>query len=405
MAGLSKNKFDVYKCSANEAIHFKLVRKEEDLDDDTSTFLPEMTHQVFGENESIFGYKDLVVEMYYTAAKLTTFINLQYITKVSPELHEGLKADDVIGQLREVVPPGFLTSRDAFLNSIPKDADFKPFGKLVHSFTVHRDGKDRQFEIYRTGIETSGFREYHERLQTFILFFIDAASFIDADDERWRFFLLFEKYMCNGNPMYAIAGYMTVYNYYAYPEKLRPRVSQVLILPPFQRMGLCAELLQTFYNDVYRKKEVLDITVEDPSENFQRVRDFVDVKNCQSLASFQPEKLLKGFSEEMQREAREKFKLNKRQTRRVYEILRLKATDTSNKEQYKAYRLDMKRRLNAPFQKNGRDFDKLKNVLRPDEFTATLSSITEEQRHQYLETTFQENVEMYRKVIDRLATS
>ncbi|XP_061178259.1 histone acetyltransferase type B catalytic subunit-like [Saccostrea echinata] len=405
MAGLSKNKFDVYKCSANEAIHFKLVRKEEDLDDDTSTFPPEMTHQVFGENESIFGYKDLVVEMYYTAAKLTTFINLQYITKVSPELHEGLQADDVIGQLRDVVPPGFLTSRDAFISSIPKDADFKPFGKLLHSFTVHKDGKDRQFEIYKTGIESPGFREYHERLQTFILFFIDAASFIDVDDERWRFFLLFEKYMCNGNPMYAIAGYMTVYNYYAYPEKLRPRVSQVLILPPFQRMGLCAELLQTFYNDTYRRKEVLDITVEDPSENFQRVRDFVDVKNCQSLSSFRPERLLKGFSEEMQREAREKFKLNKRQTRRVYEILRLKATDTSNKEQYKAYRLDMKRRLNAPFQKNGRDFDKLKNVLRPDEFSATLSSITEEQRHQYLETTFQENVEMYRKVIDRLATS
>lgn len=51
--------------------------------------------------------------------------------------------------------------------------------------------------------------------------------------------------------------------------------------------------------------------MEDPSENFQRVRDYVDVKNCQSLSSFQSEKLLKGFSEEMQKEACEKFKLNK----------------------------------------------------------------------------------------------
>lgn len=51
--------------------------------------------------------------------------------------------------------------------------------------------------------------------------------------------------------------------------------------------------------------------VEDPSENFQRVRDFVDVKNCQGLSSFQPSKLLKGFSEDMQKEAREKFKLNR----------------------------------------------------------------------------------------------
>lgn len=41
-----------------------------------------------------------------------------------------------------------------------------------------------------------------------------------------------------------------------------------------------------------------------------------------------------------------------RQARRVYEILRLKATDMSDKEQYKSYRLDMKKRLNAPFQVN-----------------------------------------------------
>ena len=57
-------------------------------------------------------------------------------------------------------------------------------------FDCSTEGRDRQFEIYKTGIETPGFREYHERLQTFILFFIDAASFIDVDDERWQFFLL-----------------------------------------------------------------------------------------------------------------------------------------------------------------------------------------------------------------------
>ena len=42
-------------------------------------------------SESIFGYKDLTVEMYFTAAKLIPYINLQYITKIVPELHEGLQ--------------------------------------------------------------------------------------------------------------------------------------------------------------------------------------------------------------------------------------------------------------------------------------------------------------------------
>lgn len=58
-------------------------------------------------------------------------------------------------------------------------------------FMYLTEGRDRQFEIYKTGIEAPGFRDYHEKLQTFILFFIDAASFIDVDDERWQFFLLY----------------------------------------------------------------------------------------------------------------------------------------------------------------------------------------------------------------------
>jgi len=44
--------------------------------------------------------------------------------------------------------------------------------------------------------------------------------------------------------------------------------------------------------------------------------------------------------------------LLQRQVRRVYEVLRLKATDVSNKEEYTQYRLDVKRRLNIPFQVN-----------------------------------------------------
>lgn len=42
--------------------------------------------------------------------------------------------------------------------------------------------------------------------------------------------------------------------------------------------------------------------------------------------------------------------LFQRQARRVYEILRLKITDESNPSMYRQYRLDLKRRLNIPFQ-------------------------------------------------------
>lgn len=52
----------------------------------------------------------------------------------------------------------------------------------------------------------------------------------------------------------------------------------------------------------------------------------------------------------MEKQACKKFKINKKQTRRVYEILRLKNTNTSDKAAYLSYRLDVKNRLNAPFQ-------------------------------------------------------
>ncbi|KAL0626194.1 Histone acetyltransferase type B catalytic subunit [Plecturocebus cupreus] len=68
-----------------------------------------------------------------------------------------------------------------------------------------------------------GFREYHERLQTFLMWFIETASFIDVDDERWHYFLVFEKYNKDGATLFATVGYMTVYNYYVYPDKTRPR--------------------------------------------------------------------------------------------------------------------------------------------------------------------------------------
>ena len=39
-------------------------------------------------------------------------------------------------------------------------------------------------------IEEPDFLSYHERLQTFLLWYVDAASFISIDDDRWRFYLM-----------------------------------------------------------------------------------------------------------------------------------------------------------------------------------------------------------------------
>ena len=50
-----------YILDGNEALEFKLVRISEDFDDEEKSFKPEMCHQIYGDNENIFGYKGLKV--------------------------------------------------------------------------------------------------------------------------------------------------------------------------------------------------------------------------------------------------------------------------------------------------------------------------------------------------------
>ena len=64
----------------------------------------------------------------------------------------------------------------------------------------------------------------------------------------------------NGSHRYAICGYATVYLYYAYPNKTRPRISQFLILPTFQRIGLGSNLLNVINQSFYKNDNILDIT-------------------------------------------------------------------------------------------------------------------------------------------------
>lgn len=58
-------------------------------------------------------------------------------------------------------------------------------------------------------------------------------------------FSSYEKYKNkNGNWCYASVGYSTIYKYYAYPNNTRARLSQILILPPFQRLGIGTKMIE-----------------------------------------------------------------------------------------------------------------------------------------------------------------
>lgn len=401
---LSKGVLEAYVLSGNEAVEFKLISTADDMKNDDLAFPPEMSHQIFGEGESIFGYRDLKVRLYYAECSLAIYLNMSYAEKIDVKKSDGVKADNVLKMIKEKLPPKIYTNCDEFLALLQKESLFRPFGTHLQSFVFGKETSfPRTYELYKADVTVPGFVDYHERMQSFILWFIDAASYIDSDDEKWEYFVMHEKKLVDGKNRYPFVGYATVYRYYAYPANMRPRISQMFILPPYQKQGLGAEMLQGMYNCYTKRADVLDITVEDPSQTFTRLRDFVDTKNCLKLESYSRARLHKGFSEDMRREAQQKLKLNKKQARKVYEILRLHVTNTGNPGQYKKYRLEVKNRLNAPYQRQKADLEKLQRTMSPEEYHATQQCLNAENRIETLESQYREVELEYRRTLERLA--
>jgi len=360
------NELFEFVSNALEVVEFKLVRDRNDIENDSINFSPAYAHQVFGENENIFGYKDLKVRIFYTAGPLNMYLGYKYSVRVDER--DGFKADDVTGKISQLLTTGcYFTSVDEFCSRLDKDESFVPLGEMVDAMTVTQDGKERHFEFYNCNGNTPGFASFHTRLQTFLMWFVDAASYIDIDDPQWMFFVCYEKYTnSEGKSMYATVGYTTVYLYYAYPEHIRPRISQMLILPPFQKLGIGTKMVQIIYNRFRCDEKVTDITVEDQSDEFRRIRNFIDVGLCKDLSSFSADKIKNGFTSEMAKEANKKFKINAKQSRTIYEILRLLYTNVNDENEYKAYRLDVKKRLKHPllqanyrYEENGKGWTRL----------------------------------------------
>lgn len=272
-------------------------------------------------------------------------------------------------------------------------------GDLLCCFDVRvNESPVRSFEIFACNMETPDFLKYHVKLESFIFWYIDAASRI-IHDPQWQYFLVFEKYKSRtGKDRYASAAYASVYQCYNYPENIRPRISQILVLPPFQRLGLASKIIETIYKFYASRKDVRDITVEEPSPIFQHIRSIVDVALCRNLKSFAPEKLKLGLSDEMLMETKEKFKINPKQCRIIYEILRLGVTDRDDADEYKQYRQEIKKRLNMIHHKSKRDLERAQK--RGFNVTAAIKGLlSDEERLEQLQLEYQAVEESYLNIL------
>lgn len=295
-----------WTADANEALTLTLVRAEEDKqvlggEETYEEFHPTFTYPIYGEEEKIYGYQDLVIDLRFASGSLAQYLSVRHAQK----LDASTTVDNVEGILKEFIPPDYDTDEAAFLTRVQEDAvSFKPIGSVVHSYTrpassTSGSGSATQevveYEVYHATWNDPGFREYHRRMQIFILLYIEAGSYISEDDDAWHFFVLYEKRKRqNGTKTYHFIGYSSVYKFYCFPEKHRLRLSQFVILPPYQHQGHGSELYKTIYNYALLTPLISELTVEDPAEAFEDLRDRNDLRMLLGNENFMKE----GFGNE-----------------------------------------------------------------------------------------------------------
>ncbi|KAI8332482.1 acyl-CoA N-acyltransferase [Chlamydoabsidia padenii] len=351
----------------------------------TTLFKPTFTYPLFGLHETIFGYKDLAIKILYAPDSLRAHVTIKYTAKYQPSSSSSstndtpTEADDVSGILKEYMAPDTTTNLDEFMHNLDQ-TDFKPLGEKIHEYQVETDdGEEGDYEIYKCSLKDPRFREYHRRMQFFVLLFIEGSSYIEEDDEKWEFFTLFKREKTGDSTKYDFVGYCSAYPFYCWPDKTRMRISQFLILPPFQNMGHGGNLYETIYKLFLQRNDVVEMTVEDPNESFSDMRDKCDLTYLQDNNAFNG--ITIPVSLETIQRLQEQYKLTNRQIQCCIEMYLLSNLNKRDKNAYKAFRLQVKQRI---YRVNYDALQEIDSQDRKEKLQETYASV-EEDYHRLLE--------------------
>ncbi|VVT57644.1 uncharacterized protein SAPINGB_P005798 [Magnusiomyces paraingens] len=354
--------------NANEALQLALV----DGNDVELNFSPAFTYPIYGDSEVIYGYRDLAISLKFDALSLLPYLSTSWTEKIPLD-----SIPDPKTVLLDFLPES--TVQDLTLwNKLRKSTpEFEIPGEKVGSF---KDKDGAEYTVYKSTFANIAAKELHERIQIFILLFIEAGSYIDATDDRWVLYTLYQTsspHEENFRPIFA--GFSTVYNYFWYVDAesydkpngtdpyepyVRKRISQFVILPLFQGKRVGGNFYSTLFSTFYADPLIKEISVEDPSEAFDDLRDRNDLTRLVEsgtaaiiYTTFSATKVLpevisdtgkNSFTLEWVKDKRCENKMSVRQFDRCIEMILLYYLENKqdvSQETIRLYRLLVKRRL------------------------------------------------------------
>ncbi|KAK4699802.1 histone acetyltransferase 1, partial [Phenoliferia sp. Uapishka_3] len=232
-----------------------------------SSFSPAFVYPIFGQEETIFGYRSLSIRYLFASGSLNQYLAISYEAKF-PETGD-VKADDPEQILYEFIPPSYKKVIGDFMDVVEKDArEFRPCGSRIGAYRIrNEDDEERRskakgkgkgkamkapslperawevveegqeteeeevvYEAYSANWDTPGFKEYHRRMQIFVLLFIEGATYIEEDDSRWEFLTLFERRKRGTSYSYHFIGFTSFYSFFCWPDTKRLRLSSAAVM-------------------------------------------------------------------------------------------------------------------------------------------------------------------------------
>jgi histone acetyltransferase 1 len=92
-------------CDANDAVNITIVQPDEQKLKTVSSFHPQFTYPIFGDDETIFGYKGLIIRLRFAAHDLRPHLHTSYDEKFKPV--EDIAAVDILKTLRPWISEGW----------------------------------------------------------------------------------------------------------------------------------------------------------------------------------------------------------------------------------------------------------------------------------------------------------
>ncbi|ROV98879.1 hypothetical protein VSDG_03763 [Cytospora chrysosperma] len=298
---------DEWSVKANDVFTISLVTKAEDGSPKLiASFQPKWTYPIFGNEEKIYGYQGLKINLRYNASDMRPHFSHTKSQTVPLDV-----AEQDVTEIKEEVEPflptvafGKKADFDAAVKGVPND--WKPPGRLIET----SEGVDGTYEVWMGRLDDPAVLQIVRRIQILVSLFIDGGSPIRTEStedyesdplDRWTVFFLYHKRPVPSKPgqfSYVFAGYSTVYRLYILQPPADPttgnfelptesipfsdfpcrsRISQFIVLPSYQKKGNGMRLYSRIYKTLLDDEKTFEITVEDPNEDFDVVRDTADI--------------------------------------------------------------------------------------------------------------------------------